>query len=84
LPAGTEIGLLSRTSDRLSQSEQRAEIKKPVDQIEADPPDHANVRSGQPREIGDVFTTFEVHRQNGQWGIIKGSISTGPVAIITE
>jgi hypothetical protein len=65
-------------------AQQRAEIKKPVDQIEADIPDHANVRGGQPREIGDVFTTFEVHRQNGRWSIIKGSISTRPVAIITE
>jgi hypothetical protein len=61
----------------------RSDIKKPIEQIEIDRPDHANVKSGNPQNQGDPLTTFEVHRQNGRWIIIKGTVSTGP-AVITS
>jgi hypothetical protein len=59
-------------------------IRKPVYQIEADSPNHANVSSGRSHEIGDVFTEFQVEKSNGRWKIVKSSIKTGPVAIITD
>ena len=65
-------------------AQQRPNISKPVYQIEADSLNHANVSSGQSQEIGDVFTEFQVEKSNGRWKIVKDSINTGPVAIITD
>jgi hypothetical protein len=64
-------------------SRNRPDIKKPIDQIEVDRPEHASVKSGNPQNQGDPLTTFEVRKQNGRWIIINGSVNTGP-AIITS
>jgi hypothetical protein len=61
----------------------RSNIRKPIDQIEVDQRDHANVKSGNPQNQGDPLTTFKVRRQNGHWMIVPGTVSTGP-AIITS
>jgi hypothetical protein len=61
----------------------RADIKKPIDQIEVDRADHANVKSGNPQNQGDPLTRFEVRKHDGHWTIVPGTVSTGP-AIITS
>jgi hypothetical protein len=61
----------------------RADIKKPIDQIEVYGADRARVKSGNPQNQGDPLTTFEVQKQNGHWVILPRSVSTG-AAIITS
>ena len=59
----------------------RLDIKKPIDQIEVYKSGHARVKSGNPQNQGDPLTTFEVQKQNGQWVIVPGSVSTGAAII---
>ena len=52
------------------------EIRKPIYSIQVIGRNFAEVESGQtPKKVGDKYTTFQVRRADGQWYMLKDSIS---------
>ena len=61
----------------------RADILKPLDQIEVQRSDEAYIKSGSPERTGEKMTTFSARKRGGRWFVVPGSVNTGE-AIITS
>src|ERR1043166_3816890 len=51
----------------------RPDILKPLDQIEAQRPDEAFIKSGNPEQRSEEMTTFSARKKAGHWFIVPGS-----------
>ena len=59
----------------------RADMRKPVYDIYMTAPDQADISSGRAMNSFDKVTGFKVHKKDGRWHIVPGSIYETEVII---
>jgi hypothetical protein len=59
----------------------RADIRRPITDIEATSPGLAKITAGKAEKSFDKVTVFKVRKENGRWKIVAGSVYDTEVVI---